>query len=91
MPYLHEKIYFTVYILQCSDNTYYVGCTNNLEKRVHEHNHHKKGAHYTKMRRPVVLKYSESFTTLSEARRREATLKKWKKQQKEKLWSIDYL
>ncbi|MDD5738841.1 MAG: GIY-YIG nuclease family protein [Candidatus Pacebacteria bacterium] len=70
-----EYSYF-VYILQCSDNSLYVGCTNNLEKRLKQHNGSKMGAHYTKIRRPVVLKYSEEFPTLNQARAREAQLKR---------------
>jgi putative endonuclease len=77
---------FYTYILQCSDKTYYVGCTNNLERRLLEHNTSKKGAHYTRIRRPTVLKYSEHFPTLLEARRREAEIKKWQRNRKEKLW-----
>ncbi len=79
---------FFVYILECSDKTYYIGCTNNLEKRFHEHNALKRGARYTKIRRPVILKYSEKFSTLRDARRRESEIKKWKRVQKEKLWKI---
>lgn len=71
-----------VYILECADQTLYVGCTNNLEKRVVEHNTKKSGAHYTKIRRPVVLKYSETFPTLGEARSREFNLKKLSRQEK---------
>lgn len=77
---------FFVYVLQCSDQTYYVGSTKNLEKRFIQHNAHKTGAHYTKIRRPVVLKYSESFSTLSDARRREAEIKRWQREKKESLW-----
>ena len=62
-------LYF-VYILQCSDKTLYVGSTNDLEKRLHAHNNLKSGAHYTKIRRPVVLKYSKRFKTYSEARKK---------------------
>ena len=69
-------MYFT-YILECADQSLYVGCTNNLERRLKQHNDSKWGAHYTKIRRPVLLKYSESFKTLKEARRREAELKGW--------------
>lgn len=65
-----------VYILECADKTLYVGCTNNLEKRLKEHNNSKGGAHYTKIRRPVILKYSEQFPTLAQARIREAALKR---------------
>ena len=73
---------YYVYILRCADNTLYVSCTNNLEKRISEHNASKKGAHYTKFRRPVVLVYSETFETLSSARAREEEIKKWRKEKK---------
>ena len=65
-------MYF-LYILECADTTLYVGSTNNLEKRLREHNELKSGAHYTKIRRPVVLKYKEELPSLSEARKREIT------------------
>ena len=71
-----------VYILECRDKTLYVGCTDNLEKRLAEHNDSKRGAHYTKIRRPVVLKHSESFATLGEARKREAEIKRWPREKK---------
>jgi putative endonuclease len=77
---------FIVYLLQCADNTYYVGCTNNLARRLKEHNTSKKGAHYTKIRRPVVLKYHEIFPTLLAARTREAEIKRWKRTKKETLF-----
>lgn len=71
-----------VYILECSDSSLYVGSTNDLEKRVHQHNNAKKGAHYTKIRRPVVLKYSEVKDNLKDARAREAELKRMTRSQK---------
>jgi len=73
---------YFVYILRCNDNSLYVGCTNNLEKRLQQHNESKSGAHYTKIRRPVMLSYSESYSTLKEARYREAELKRWKREEK---------
>ncbi len=73
--------YFT-YILECADTTLYVGCTNDLQKRVRQHNNAKSGAHYTKIRRPVVLKYTETFPTLTEARAREAEIKRWPRKEK---------
>jgi putative endonuclease len=76
---------FSVYILKCADSTYYVGCTNNLEKRFREHNTSKNGAHYTKIRRPVVLVYKEEYETLREARGREAALKRLPRSKKELL------
>lgn len=75
------------YILLCSDKTLYIGSTNNLEKRLHEHNHAGCGAHYTKIRRPVTLVWSERFDTLSEARKREVVLKKLSRKEKLKLIS----
>lgn len=65
-----------VYVLECADTSLYVGCTNDLEKRLKQHNGSKSGAHYTKIRRPVALKYSEKFRTLAKARAREAELKR---------------
>ena len=73
---------FFVYILECADNSFYVGCTNNLERRLKQHNDSKWGAHYTKIRRPVTLKYSENFKTLKEARQREIEIKGWRREKK---------
>lgn len=74
-------MHFT-YILECADKSLYVGCTNNLNKRFHQHNNSKSGAHYTKIRRPVILKYYEQFESLNEARGREAEIKSWPRQKK---------
>lgn len=71
-----------VYILECSDRSLYVGCTNDIQKRLKEHNESKCGAHYTKIRRPVTLKYQETFETLNEARRREFEIKRLKREKK---------
>ncbi len=76
---------FYIYILECSDKSYYIGSTNNLEKRLKQHNQSKSGAHYTKIRRPVILKYFEKVLTFSEARRREAEIKRFTKAKKEAL------
>jgi len=76
------KMSYTVYIVECADDSFYVGCANNLEKRIKQHNKSKWGARYTKVRRPVVLKYSEEFKTLKEARRRESEIKGWRREKK---------
>jgi putative endonuclease len=73
---------FYAYILECADGTLYVGSTNDLEKRLHQHNNAKNGAHYTKIRRPVVLKYKEQCETLGAARSKEAELKRLTRKQK---------
>lgn len=76
---------FFVYILRCADGSLYTGSTNNLEKRLHQHNFLKSGAHYTKIRRPVTLVYFEQVTTFKEARKKEAELKRLSKKEKETL------
>lgn len=76
---------YIVYILECADTTYYIGCTNNLQRRLHQHNNTKSGAHYTKIRRPVILKYKEEYSSLSEARKREFQLKQLSRTNKESL------
>lgn len=73
---------YYVYILECADSTLYVGSTNDLEKRVHQHNNSKNGAHYTKIRRPVGLVYSEKLETYAESRGREAEIKRMNRQEK---------
>lgn len=67
-------MYYT-YILECADRSLYTGCTNDVEKRIKQHNLSKSGAHYTKIRRPVSLVYVEKFENLREARKREAEIK----------------
>ena len=71
-----------VYILECADGSLYTGSTNDLEKRLHKHNNLKSGAHYTKIRRPVVLKYSEMVETFAEARAREGEIKRLSREEK---------
>jgi putative endonuclease len=73
---------FFAYILLCADNTFYIGSTNNLEKRLIQHNTSKSGAHYTKIRRPVELVYREECESLSAARKKEAEWKRLSRQQK---------
>ena len=76
---------FYTYILECADKTLYVGSTNDLEKRLHSHNNLKSGAHYTKIRRPVTLKYFEKFRTYAKSRTREGELKRLSRDNKLKL------
>lgn len=73
---------YFVYILECADGTFYTGSTNNLKERLHKHNNLKSGAHYTKIRRPVVLKYSEEVLDFATARAREAEFKRWSREEK---------
>ncbi len=80
MPYF-------VYILECADGTLYCGSTNDIDRRLKAHNGLKSGAKYTKGRRPVILKYSEKFKTATEAKKREAEIKKWQREEKIKLFN----
>ncbi len=73
---------YYVYILECADTTLYVGSTPDIKKRLHQHNFLKSGAHYTKIRRPVVLTYTEEVNTYKEARTREAALKRLSREKK---------
>ena len=73
---------FTTYILKCADGTLYAGSTNDLKKRLHEHNHLKSGARYTKGRRPVSAIHTEFFATMSEARKREWAIKRLTRKEK---------
>ena len=74
----------STYILRCEDGTLYTGWTNNLEKRVADHNAGK-GAKYTRTRRPVELVYVEEFSTKEEAMSREYAIKRLKRTDKLKL------
>lgn len=70
-----------VYILKCSDGTYYTGWTNNLEKRLDTHNAGL-GAKYTRARIPVELVYSEQCPNKSIALQKERAIKKMSRSQK---------
>ncbi len=63
-----------VYILECADGTLYTGWTNDLEKRLAAHNAGQ-GAKYTRVRRPVRLRYNETFARKEEAQAREWAIK----------------
>ncbi|OGB84166.1 hypothetical protein A3F66_04455 [candidate division TM6 bacterium RIFCSPHIGHO2_12_FULL_32_22] len=73
---------FFLYILKCADDSYYIGHTDNLEKRLSEHYEGKASA-YTAFRLPVQLVYNELFTTRDDAFRAERKLKKWTRLKKE--------
>lgn len=72
---------YYVYILVCSDDSLYCGYTTDLDKRLQKHNSGK-GAKYTKCRIPVQMVHHESFSTKSEALKREAEIKKLSRKEK---------
>lgn len=79
-----SKKYY-VYILKCSDGTYYTGITNDIDKRITCHNKGK-GAKYTRGRLPVKLLYSKKYKSYKQAIRREVEIKGWKREEKERLF-----
>lgn len=82
------KNYFA-YILECSDKSYYTGVTNNLEKRLAEHQSRFHGG-YTSNRLPVKLVYSASFNDINDAIRFEKQIKGWSRRKKEALMRGDF-
>lgn len=72
-----------MYVLSCKGGSYYCGITKDLDRRIKEHNESpKKGAKYTRSRRPVVLFYSEDHPDRSSAAKAEARFKKLTRRQK---------
>ena len=73
-----------VYILECSDGSYYTGSTKDLALRLQQHQNGE-GANHTKKRLPVVLVYFEEFTRVDEAFYREKQIQGWSRRKKEAL------
>ena len=81
-----KKNFWCVYILRCSDGTYYTGITNNIHRRIREHETNK-GAKYTKGRAPFSLVYKEKCKNRIDASQKEYVIKKLTLIEKEKLIS----
>ncbi|WP_263834493.1 GIY-YIG nuclease family protein [Salinibacter sp.] len=73
-----------VYVIECSDGTYYTGYTTDVERRVDEHNDGT-AAKYTRGRRPVTLVHVESYDSQSAAMQREYAIKQLRRAAKEEL------
>ena len=87
MPAIHN--YF-VYILECSDKSYYVGVTNDLEARHSQHNEGENVYAYTFSRRPLLLKYYQRFDEIEDAIEFEKQVKGWSRKKKEALFKEDW-
>ena len=70
-----------VYILECSDGSYYTGSTTDLERRLEQHQVGE-GAKYTRSRRPVRLIYSEEYDRIDVAFFREKQIQGWSRKKK---------
>lgn len=75
-----------MYILKCFDNSYYTGSTNDLAKRIKEHQSGV-GANYTNKKLPVELVYYEEYERIDDAYYREKQIQKWVRSKKEALIS----
>jgi len=73
-----------MYILLCSDGSYYTGSTNNLELRLQQHQNGE-GANHTKKRLPVKLIYYEEYERVDLAFYREKQIQGWSRKKKEAL------
>jgi putative endonuclease len=78
-----------MYILLCSDSSYYTGSTIDLDKRIREHEAGL-GSNHTKLRLPVKLVYYEEFQRIDEAFYREKQVQGWSRKKKEALISHDF-
>ncbi|UKT62579.1 GIY-YIG nuclease family protein [Pedobacter mucosus] len=87
MPAIHN--YF-VYILECSDKSYYVGVTNDLDIRILQHNAGENKTAYTFKRRPVILMYYKRFDQIIHAIEFEKQVKGWSRKKKEALFDEDW-
>ena len=81
---------YFVYIVECSDGFYYTGVTNDLERRLSEHNEGIHPESFTYKRRPVVLKYWQRFQYIDDAISWEKQLKGWGRKKKEALFVADW-
>jgi putative endonuclease len=80
-----RNVMYFVYMVQCSDGTFYTGITTDIQRRITEHNTSPKGAKYTRARRPVTLVYTKKFRSRVTASRAEARIKSLSRAEKVQL------
>jgi putative endonuclease len=73
---------FWIYMIRCSDDSFYVGHTDNFEKRIAQHRQGSIVTCYTFRRRPVVLVFAQDFPTREEALAMERRVKGWRRVKK---------
>jgi len=81
---------YFVYILLCSDNSYYTGVTNDLERRLSEHQNGINPNSYTHTRRPLKLVFHEMFPDVNQAIAFEKQVKGWTRAKKEAIIKGDW-
>ncbi|HSI66449.1 MAG TPA: GIY-YIG nuclease family protein [Planococcus sp. (in: firmicutes)] len=83
------KFYY-VYIVECSDGLFYTGITNNVPRRIIEHNSGVNKTCFTYKRRPVELQFQQEFLDVNQAIYFEKKIKKWSAEKKRALIRGDY-
>lgn len=83
------KLYY-VYIVRCIDDALYIGFTNDIERRIVEHNLGRTKSSYTHKRRPVTLVFLQDFNDVEQAISFEKQIKKWTRVKKEALIKNDF-
>ena len=78
---------YVVYLMECADRSIYTGITTDLPRRFLEHNNGT-GGHYTRAKKIVRILYSEKHANRSSALKREAEIKRWKREKKLALASL---
>ena len=81
---------YFVYILECSDGSYYTGVTNDLEVRLSKHHKGDNLSAYTYSRRPLILKYYQRFDFIQHAIEFEKQVKGWTRKKKEALFEENW-
>jgi putative endonuclease len=81
---------YYVYILKCSDGSYYTGVTNDIQRRFYEHQEGLIEDCYTHDKRPVDLLFTEEYHDVNEAIGREKQIKGWSRKKKEALINGDF-
>ena len=81
---------YYVYILRCSDDSYYTGITNDLKKRFAEHQLGYKKDSYTHKRRPLTLEFYQEFNDVLQAIYFEKKIKGWTRAKKQALIKGDF-
>lgn len=81
---------FFVYIVQCADESYYSGVTNNMERRLWEHNNNGDNTDYNHLRGNVELRYCECYHDVKQATDWEKQINEWPSKKKESLFKNDW-
>ena len=83
--------FYYVYILKCSDDSYYTGITNNIDRRIKEHKYGKYSDCYIFKRRPLSIEFYQEFNDVLQAIYFEKKIKGWTRAKKQALINEDFV